>query len=117
VQRVPHLRVRHPRHAWLDDVASDANLALGEIDRPWSPDLERVHPCVVGVGSRQGRVLAEVANRRAVFEDGNAVCEESNLLAVLGRDLGVNVQLAATIRANVGFLAGVEEPRLAVRRR
>jgi hypothetical protein len=101
VQRVTDLRVRHPLHAWLDDVASDVNLALGEVDRPWSPDLQRVYPCVVGVGSRQGRVLAKVASRRSVLEDGDAVCEQSNLLAVLGRGLCVNVQLAATIGSDV----------------
>jgi N-acyl homoserine lactone hydrolase len=72
VQRVTDLRVRHPLHAWSDDVACDVNLAFGEVDRPWSPDLERVYPCVAGVGSRQGRVLAEVAASGSPLRGGQA---------------------------------------------
>jgi len=76
-------------------------LAFRQVDRAPGPDLKWVYPRIVGLGRRQGHVFAEVAYGRAFGEVGDAIGKERDLLAILGRDLGMDVELNATIGTDV----------------
>jgi len=65
------------------------------------PDLEWVNPRVIGLGSRQGHVFAQLANGKPFREVGDAIGEECDLLAIISRDLCMDVELNATIRTDV----------------
>jgi len=76
-------------------------LAFGEVDRAPGPDLKWVYPRIVGLGSRHGHVFAQVADGWSLREVGDAIGIERDLLAILGRDLCMDVELNATIGTDV----------------
>src|SRR3972149_7860251 len=84
-----------------DGVRLDADFSLRHVDRPRGPDLDRVHPRVLWMIACQRYVLLELKDRRPFHRNRNAVGSERDLLSVLSCDLGVDVELAPPISADV----------------
>src|SRR6266581_2363880 len=78
-------------------VTLDPDFPLREVDGPGGPDLDRVDPGVLRVAGRQLHVLPQLQYR--CLAQGDAVGRESDLLPVVSRDLGVDVELKAAVGA------------------
>ena len=68
------------------------------------PRSEVDYPRIVGLGSRHGHVFAQVANGWSFREVGDDIGVERDLLAIIGRDLCVDVELNATIGTDVDVI-------------
>src|SRR2546423_14609760 len=91
-------------------VAPHLDFSLRHVDRPRCPDLDRVHPGALRVVGCQRHVLLELEDRRPLLLNRHAVGSERDLLSVLSRDLGVDVQLTAAVRAYVKVVDALDRP-------
>src|SRR5580765_165084 len=91
------MRCAYPRASC--EIVLDVNSLSSEIDRTNAPDLEVIGPFVVLMRREQRDVLAELEDRGARLRHGNTIGKKGDLVAILGSDLGMNVEVETTIRA------------------
>ena len=84
-----------------DGVRFEPNLTGREVCCSRRPDLDRVHPGVLGGGGEKRHVKPELSDGRSWFRNDNAVCGDRYLLAVFGRKLGVEVELDTAVGTHV----------------
>src|SRR3954467_7991968 len=93
---------------WSDAVRLDVDLSGRHVDHAPGPDFDRVHPRELGVVAHQRNMLAQLEDRRTLLRNRHASRFQRDSLAVLGRDLPVNVQFGAAVGAEVDVVHAYE---------